>query len=89
MDKKNKKTLLSGGIICGAFLCIATNLQQIGLQYSTVGKSGFVTAMYIVLVPILGIFLHKGIDMRKVISVILAVCGLYLLCMTDGSFSIG
>ena len=45
--------------------------------------------MYIVLVPILGIFLHKGIDIRKVISVILAVCGLYLLCMTGGNFSIG
>ena len=89
VDKHKKKNLLVGGIICGVFLCIATNLQQIGLQYSTVGKSGFVTAMYIVLVPILGIFLHKGIDIRKVISVILAVCGLYLLCMTDGTFSIG
>lgn len=89
VDKHKKKNLLVGGIVCGVFLCIATNLQQIGLQYSTVGKSGFVTAMYIVLVPILGIFLHKGIDIRKVISVILAVCGLYLLCMTDGTFSIG
>ena len=89
VDKHKKKNLLVGGIICGVFLCIATNLQQIGLQYSTVGKSGFVTAMYIVLVPILGIFLHKGIDIRKVISVVLAVCGLYLLCMTGGNFSIG
>lgn len=89
VDKHKKRTLLVGGIVCGVFLCIATNLQQIGLQYSTVGKSGFVTAMYIVLVPILGIFLHKGIDIRKVISVILAVCGLYLLCMTSGNFSIG
>ena len=87
--KHKKRTLLVGGIVCGVFLCIATNLQQIGLQYSTVGKSGFVTAMYIVLVPILGIFLHKGIDIRKVISVVLAVCGLYLLCMTGGNFSIG
>ena len=87
--KHKKRILLVGGIVCGVFLCIATNLQQIGLQYSTVGKSGFVTAMYIVLVPILGIFLHKGIDIRKVISVVLAVCGLYLLCMTGGNFSIG
>ena len=84
VDKQEKKNLLRGGIVCGVFLCIATNLQQIGLQYSTVGKSGFVTAMYIVLVPVLGIFFHKGIDRQKVISVILAVCGLYLLCMTDG-----
>lgn len=89
VDKQEKKNLLRGGIVCGVFLCIATNLQQIGLQYSTVGKSGFVTAMYIVLVPVLGIFFHKGIDTQKVISVILAVCGLYLLCMTDGNFSIG
>ena len=58
VDKQEKKNLLRGGIVCGVFLCIATNLQQIGLQYSTVGKSGFVTAMYIVLVPILGIFLQ-------------------------------
>lgn len=87
--KHKKRILLVGGIVCGVFLCIATNLQQIGLQYSTVGKSGFVTAMYIVLVPILGIFLRKGIDIRKVISVVLAVCGLYLLCMTGGNFSIG
>ena len=53
------KQALPGGIICGVLLCIASNLQQIGIQYTTVGKSGFITAMYIVLVPVLGIFFHK------------------------------
>ena len=80
------KQALPGGIICGVLLCIASNLQQIGIQYTTVGKSGFVTAMYIVLVPVLGIFFHKKTGIRVWISVALAVCGLYLLCMTGGSF---
>lgn len=55
------KAALPGGIICGILLCIATNLQQIGIQYTTVGKSGFITAMYIVLVPIIGIFSGKDL----------------------------
>ena len=80
------KQALPGGIICGVLLCIASNLQQIGIQYTTVGKSGFITAMYIVLVPVLGIFFHKKTGIRVWISVALAVCGLYLLCMTGGSF---
>ncbi len=80
------KQALPGGIICGVLLCIASNLQQIGIQYTTVGKSGFITAMYIVLVPVLGILFHKKTGIRVWISVALAVCGLYLLCMTGGSF---
>jgi len=50
---------LLGGICCGLALCVATNLQQIGMQYTTVGKAGFITALYIVLVPIFGIFLKR------------------------------
>lgn len=53
------KTLIFGGICCGAALFIASNLQQFGIQYTSVGKAGFITAMYIVLVPVLGIFLKK------------------------------
>ena len=78
------KAALPGGIICGILLCIATNLQQIGIQYTTVGKSGFITAMYIVLVPIIGIFFRKKTSARIWISILLSVCGLYFLCMTDG-----
>lgn len=83
-----KKTLIIGGISCGVLLFIASNLQQFGIQYTTVGKAGFITAMYIVLVPVLGIFLHKKAGLKIWAAVALAVAGLYLLCMTDGSFSL-
>ena len=86
--KEDPKTLLTGGILCGIVLCIASNLQQIGINYTTVGKAGFITAMYIVLVPILGIFLKKRAGIKVWISVVLAVAGLYLLCMTE-KFSLG
>ena len=81
--KEDPKTLLTGGILCGIALCIASNLQQVGINYTTVGKAGFITAMYIVLVPILGIFLKKRAGIKVWISVVLAVAGLYLLCMTE------
>ena len=79
---KNKK-LLTGGILCGIILCIASNLQQIGITYTTVGKAGFITALYVVLVPIAGIFLHKKISVLTWISVALSVIGLYLLCIKE------
>ncbi|MDD3797326.1 MAG: DMT family transporter [Lachnospiraceae bacterium] len=82
------KVTLIGGICCGICLCIASNLQQIGITYTTVGKAGFITAMYIVLVPILGIFLKKRTGIQIWISVAMAVAGLYLLCMTE-QFTIG
>ena len=82
------KTLLKGGICCGIVFFIASNLQQFGIQYTTVGKAGFITALYIVLVPLLGIFVGKAAGLRVWISVALAVAGLYLLCITGG-FSIG
>ncbi len=76
-------TLLTGGICCGVALCVASNLQQIGIKYTTVGKAGFITALYIVLVPVFGIFLRKKVSSRIWISVAIAVAGLYLLCITD------
>lgn len=89
-DKKERKLLLTGGILCGCFLCAASNMQQMGILYTTVGKAGFITACYIVLVPIFGIFLGKKTGIGVWISVALAVIGLYLLCMTDSlSFSKG
>ncbi|MDO5425685.1 MAG: DMT family transporter [Eubacteriales bacterium] len=83
-----KKDLIVGGVACGIALAAASSLQQIGISYTTVGKAGFITALYIVIVPILGIFLKK--KPRALIwgSVALAVAGLYFLCMTD-SFSFG
>lgn len=82
------KTLITGGICCGTALCVASNLQQFGIKYTTVGKAGFITAMYIVLVPLLGIFLKKKIGLKVWVSVALAVVGLYLLCITEG-FTLG
>lgn len=86
MNFKNKK-LWVGGIACGIVLGIASDLQQIGIQYTTVGKAGFITALYIIIVPFLGVFLGKKLSPKIGVSVILAVIGLYLLCMTN-SFSL-
>jgi len=84
----DKKTLLIGGISCGAVLFVASALQQFGIMFTTVGKAGFITAMYIVLVPIFGIFLGKKARPLTWICVVIAVVGLYFLCMTE-SFSLG
>lgn len=86
--QKQKKTLLIGGICCGIFLCLASNFQQFGIKYTTVGKAGFITACYIVIVPILGLFLKKKCTAYVWIAVALSLIGLYLLCIKDG-FSIG
>lgn len=81
------RDLFIGGGLCGLMLFISTSLQQVGIQYTTVGKAGFITALYIILVPILGIFLKRKPGLRIWISVVIALVGLYLLCMT-GSFSL-
>lgn len=87
-EPKNTKTLIIGGICCGTALAIASMLQQYGIAYTTVGKAGFITALYIIIVPILGIFFKRNPGLRVWISVLLAVAGLYFLCMTD-SLSLG
>lgn len=85
--KRNDKDMLIGGVLCGLCLFVASNLQQFGIQYTSVGKAGFITACYIVIVPIAGIFLGKKSRIRIWGAVALALVGLYLLCITD-SFSI-
>ena len=80
---EERKKLMIGGIMCGIFLCVASNFQQMGIMYTSVGKAGFITACYIVLVPILGMFLGKKTRISIWLSVLMAVVGLYLLCMTD------
>ena len=80
---ENKKLLLLGGISCGIILCIASNFQQIGIQYTTVGKAGFTTALYIIIVPILSIFLKKRAGLKVWLSVVIAVTGFYLLCISE------
>jgi drug/metabolite transporter (DMT)-like permease len=86
-ERKKGRDLLLGGVCCGIALTVASNLQQKGLETTTSGKAGFITALYIVIVPILGIFLKKKAPKAIWISVILAVAGLYCLCMTE-NFSI-
>ena len=73
------------GLLCGGALFVAAGLQQVGLVYTTAGKAGFITAMYIVLVPILGLFLRSRPALNVWISVVLAVVGLYLLSCSGAS----
>ena len=82
------KTLLFGGICCGVMLCIASNFQQFGISFTTVGKAGFITAMYILIVPILGLFMKKKVGRKVWLGVVLATIGLYMLCMTSEEFSL-
>lgn len=83
----DRKKLLAGGIWCGVIICVASNLQQFGIARTTVGKAGFITALYIVIVPILGLFFKKKCSPTVWIGVILAVGGMYFLCIKEG-FSI-
>lgn len=89
-EKKNsRKTLILGGIACGICLMSASAFQQIGIQYTTVGRAGFITACYIILVPIISmVFFKKKCGPLIWVAVLLSLAGLYLLCITDG-FSIG
>lgn len=85
---QRNKTLLLGGISCGIFLGVATNLQQIGIMSTSVGKAGFLTALYIVLVPIAGLFFKKKCGVSVWLGVVCSLFGLYLLCITGGSFKL-
>lgn len=78
------RELWIAAIACGAFLFLASSAQQIGIQYTSVGKSGFITTFYIVLVPVFSLFLKKKPSKIIWLSVILAITGLYFLCMTEG-----
>lgn len=84
MTKKEKQSALIGGALCGVLLCVATNLQQMGIEGTTVGKAGFITALYIIIVPLLGFFFRKRIKPHLFFCVILALAGLYLLCINEG-----
>ena len=83
-DPQERRLLLKGGILCGLLLCLASNFQQFGIKFTTVGKAGFITALYIVLVPLAGLLLGKKSSPFIWAAVLLALCGLYLLCITDG-----
>lgn len=83
INEKSTKDLVIGGIACGILLFISSNFQQFGIQYTTAGKAGFITALYIIIVPVLGIFLHRSSGIKIWIGVVIAMLGLYLLCIKD------
>ena len=83
--KKNKE-LLIGGICCGLALFAASSLQQFGVSYTTAGKAGFITTLYVVFVPIISVLLRKKVRPIMWLCVAMGAVGLYLLCMTDASF---
>lgn len=80
------KTLLIGGICCGLALCAAGNIQQIGLYYTSVSHTGFITALYVVIVPLMGLFLKKRITPIMWCCVVASAVGLYLLCIPASGF---
>ncbi len=83
--RQGKRAWIPGGICCGCFLAAANTVQQIGLVYTTAGKAGFITALYILLVPVIGFLLFRRRVGRLVwAGVLLGVAGLYLLCVTEG-----
>ena len=77
------KTTVIAGVLCGIALGTASVLQQYGMKFTTVGKAGFITALYIILTPIFGLFLGKKCHFTVWIGAAAAVGGLYLLCITD------
>lgn len=84
-NSEDKKMLLKGGLVCGAVFGVSVCLQQLGMEYDTnPGKAAFITALYIVLVPIFNIFLKRRPPLTIWIGVAIAVVGLYCLCVTDG-----
>lgn len=84
-----RKTLWLAGLFCGLFLFTACALQQVGLMTTEAGKGGFLTALYIILVPVFGLFFKKKVSSWVWIAVILALIGLYLLCAGDMTMGTG
>ena len=78
---EEKRALLRGGLVCGAFLALAINLQQFGMGTTSAGKAGFITALYVVLVPLLGVFFGRRPGVKLGICACISLAGLYLLCL--------
>lgn len=80
--RSSRKVLIAGGVCCGVVLFVSSTLQQMGLVYTTAGKGGFITALYIVIVPILGKLIGHKIRPVIWLCVLMSLIGLYLLCMS-------
>ncbi len=83
--KDNPKTLILGGIVCGVILFTASTLQTTALVSADEGKAGFMTALYLIIVPIIGVFMGRKVRPVIWISVALATAGLYFLCVKKGT----
>lgn len=83
-SSEERNTLVKGAITCGIALGISMGLQQTGIPLTTIGKAGFISALYIVIVPLLGLFVGKKLGLNTSISVVIALVGLYVMCMTEG-----
>lgn len=89
-DETSKKQYLGLGALLGAILFSAMSLQQIGIAYTTAAKSGFVTALYIVIIPLVGLFMGKRIEKKVGFGVVISLIGMAMLCLKDDlSINIG
>lgn len=87
-DPVKKKTTLKSGLIAGVLLCTASFLQQVGIDLTdSAGKSGFITGLYMILVPVIGIFIGKKTNIQSWIGAVLGVVGLGLICLDGGSLT--
>ena len=87
--KRPDKKLISGGIICGICLAGGEILQQFGLLYTSAGKAGFLTALYVIMIPVIGVFIHKKSTWPIWCASLLSIVGTYLLCTDDSFGTIG
>jgi len=83
--KDNPKTLILGGILCGVILFVASTLQTMALTDADEGKAGFMTALYLIIVPVIGVFMGRKIKPVIWVCVVLATFGLYFLCVEKGT----
>ncbi len=85
---ENRKNLIIGAVVCGSLLFVASALQQYGVMTTLPGNAGFITAMYILLVPVLGLFVKKKVSLRVWICIAIAIVGMFLLCIKSGGMTI-
>ncbi len=79
------RTLVTGGVLCGIILCLASTLQTMGMVYTSPGKSAFITALYMVIIPVVGLFSGKKLRPLIAVSVAIATIGLYMICVDSTS----
>ena len=89
-NRPARRELLQGGLVCGLFLFAASSFQQVGMVYTTAGNGGFITSLYVILVPLLGLFWHHKVNRQTWLGAVVSLVGLYLLSAKGGfSFALG